>query len=137
MSGGSLNYFYSYLKEHSGDFGDKELDELVLDLAELFHAREWYLSSDTGPGDWVEARDAFKKKWFGENSRQERIELYLESIRREVLDSFGISNMYCKNCKHWMKEEKEGYDKYGICDFVKGCLMHRSDSCDKFESKGA
>ena len=37
MSGGSLNYFYGQLEEHIGDFGDKELDELVKDLAELFH----------------------------------------------------------------------------------------------------
>ena len=36
MSGGSLNYFCYQLEEHIGDFGDKELDELVKDLAELF-----------------------------------------------------------------------------------------------------
>ena len=43
MSGGSLDYFYTMLQDHVGDFGDKELDELVADLAELFHDREWYL----------------------------------------------------------------------------------------------
>ena len=50
MSGGSLNYFYSYLEEHVGDLGDKELDNLVLDLAKLFHDREWELSGDIGKG---------------------------------------------------------------------------------------
>lgn len=35
MSGGSLDYFYTMLQDHVGDFGDKELDELVADLAEL------------------------------------------------------------------------------------------------------
>lgn len=44
MSGGSLDYFYCQLEEHVGDFGDKELDELVNDLAELFHDREWILA---------------------------------------------------------------------------------------------
>ena len=44
MSGGSLDYFYSQLNDHVGDFKDRELDELVSDLAELFHDREWYLS---------------------------------------------------------------------------------------------
>ena len=52
MSGGSLGYFYSELEEHSEDLDDKELNELVSDLAEVFRAREWYLSADTGIGDW-------------------------------------------------------------------------------------
>ena len=134
MSGGSLNYFYSMLDEHVGDFGDKELDELVKDLAELFHDREWYLSSDTGVGDWNEARDAFKAKWFTEHGRQERIERYLADLADEVRKSFGISDSYCKNCKHWTVEDK--YDgRYGQCDFEKHCLNHRSDSCEKFERR--
>ena len=37
MSGGSLDYFSCQLEDHVGDFGDKELDELVKDLAALFH----------------------------------------------------------------------------------------------------
>jgi len=133
MSGGSLNYFYGELESHVGDFCDKELDELVKDLAELFHAREWYLSSDTGRGDWVEARDAFKEKWFTQHSRKERIEKYLDEVRVEVLEMFGISDHYCKNCKHWTREKREGYDMYGNCDFLERCLMHRSESCEKFE----
>ena len=80
MSGGSLNYFYCQLQDHVGDFGDKELDELVKDLAELFHDREWYLSADYGEGSWNEARDAFKAKWFTDHGRQERIEKYLSDI---------------------------------------------------------
>ncbi len=135
MSGGSLNYFYSYLESHVGDFGDKELDELVKDLAELFHAREWYLSSDTSRGNWVEARDAFKAKWFTGDCRKERIEAYLEQIRSEVLDSFGISNRYCKNCKHWTQDNRENYEMYGNCELEKGCLWHRNESCEKFDQR--
>ena len=51
MSGGSLDYFYCMLEEHTNDFDDKELNNLVSDLAQLFHDREWYLSGDTSRGD--------------------------------------------------------------------------------------
>ena len=98
MSGGSLNYFYNQLEDHIGDFGDKELDELVKDLAELFHDREWYLSADYGEGDWIEARDEFKEKWFTQHGRQERIEQYLSDLANEVRESFGMVKGRCKNC---------------------------------------
>ena len=129
-----MNYFYCQLQDHTNDFGDKELNELVADLAELFHDREWYLSSDTGLGDWNEARDAFKAKWFTEHGRQERIEKYLAEVADEVRNMFGMSRRYCRNCKHWEGREKPRYEgKYGNCQFHEGCLMQRSESCDKFE----
>ena len=128
MSGGSLNYFYCQLEDHVGDFGDKELDELVKDLAELFHDREWYLSADYGEGTWNEARDAFKAKWFTEHGRQERIEKYLAEIGDEVRAMFGMSKK-CQTCEHWERES----ECYGKCEYVSGCLMHRSDACEKHE----
>lgn len=128
MSGGSLNYFCYKLEEHVGDFGDKELDELVKDLAKLFHDREWYLSADYGEGSWIEARDEFKAKWFTEHGRQERIEKYLAEIGDEVRAMFGMGNK-CQTCKHWKLES----DHYGRCDFITGCLSHRSESCEKYE----
>lgn len=132
MSGGSLNYFYSELEDHKNDFGDKELNELVKDLAELFHDREWYLSCDIGEGTWNEARDKFKDKWFTQHGRQARIEKYLAEFTEEVRRSFGISTCFCRRCAHYTPE----YDgEYGRCDHIKGCLMHRSDSCDKFDEK--
>lgn len=135
MSGGSLNYFYSTLEDHVGDFGDKELDDLVSDLAELFHDREWYLSSDTNEGTWLEARDAFKQKWFTKTGREKRIRKYLDDVREEVLDMFGMSDKRCQNCVHCYDEGKE-YDEYVSCDITKGCLMHRSERCDNFARKG-
>lgn len=130
MSGGSLNYFSYSLEGHIGDFGDKELDELVKDLAELFHSREWYLSADTGIGDWREARDAFKAKWFAEHGRQERIEKYLAEVGDELRESLGMTVKRCQNCRHWTP--KDGSEKYGKCEFEKHCLMHRSENCEKF-----
>jgi len=118
MSGGSLDYFYCQLQEHVGDFKDKELDELVSDLADLFHAREWYLSCDYGEGQWNEARDKFKQKWFSEGARAERIEKYL-------------ADKYCKDCKNWAVES----ENYGKCKFAQGYLNHRCDTCEKWEAK--
>lgn len=135
MSGGSLGYFYGDLADHVGDFNDSELDELVKDLADLFHEREWFLSGDTCEGNWVEARDAFKKKWFSAYGRQERIEAYLAELRESVLKSFGFSDAYCRNCKHW-EPEKKNESEYGWCDRESQVMMHRSEWCEKFEKKG-
>lgn len=129
MSGGSLNYFYSHLEDHVGDFGDKELDDLVRDLAELFHAREWYLSGDTNVGKWREARDAFKQKWFTEYGRKERIEKYFKELASDVYDSLGFGT-YCEDCVEWT-----GDDDYGRCKLNKTHLMHRKETCDYYEER--
>ena len=130
MSGGSLDYFYGYLEDHVGDFADKELDDLVKDLAKLFHDREWFLSGDCGEGDWNEARDNFKAKWFTEHGRQERIEKYLKEFGDEIRVTFGMKTDYCQTCKHWTAGSDS---KYGKCEFEHYCLMHRSESCERYE----
>ena len=131
MSGGSLNYFYSYLEDHIGDFDDKELDDLVKDLSELFYEREWFVSGDTCEGEWREARDEFKKKWFGKGSRAKRIEKYLDEIKSDVMAQFCEDGRKCMNCKHWKRRENS--ERYGDCEFNKGCSQHRSEVCDKWE----
>jgi len=132
MSGGSLNYFYCQLEDHVGDFGDKELDELVKDLAELFHDREWYLSADYGVGTWIEAKDKFKEKWFTQHGRQERIEQYLSDLANEVRESFGMVKGRCKNCKHWKRESEH----YGVCEYISDVRTHRSEVCvDHYEPR--
>ena len=133
MSGGSLDYFYSRLEEHIGDFQDKELDELVEDLAKLFHDREWYLSGDYCEGSWNEARDNFKKKWFTDVGRQERLDRAVEETKTELLRSFGFEAKYGKDCKYWTAEEKS--EKYGICEKCTSCLFHRCETCEKWEKK--
>lgn len=131
MSGGSLNYFYCQLQDHVGDFGDKELDELVSDLAELFHDREWFLSADTGLGDWEEARNEFKEKWFTKHGRQKRIEKYLAEMAEEIRRTFGMSKVYCENCKHWAGRG----ERYGDCELNPRCLFQQHEYCDKWEEK--
>lgn len=134
MSGGSLNYFYIELEEHAGDLGDKELNNLVMDLAQLFHDREWSLSGDTGEGDWVEAKLAFKRKWFTPQGQQNRIEQYLREFTDEIRETFLLNTEYCQKCKHWTPaKEYNDPRKYGRCKYVKGCVMHRFESCEKYE----
>lgn len=133
MSGGSLNYFYCMLGEHTNDFDDKELNDLVSDLAELFHDREWYLSGDTGHGSWREARDKFKDKWFTEHGRQERIEKYLAELGNEVREQLGLNRKYCKTCAHWSQWKDSDY--YGDCEFEEHVSMHRCEYCDKWEKR--
>lgn len=136
MSGGRLDYFYSALAEHVGDFNDRELDDLVKDLSDLFYEREWFLSGDTCEGKWVEARAAFKHKWFSEGVRKDRIETYLDDVREELLCMLGLSERYCKNCKHWTQDTRDNYEKYGNCALNKDCLWHRMEHCEKFEKRG-
>ena len=133
MSGGSLDYFYYTLEDHANDFDDKELNDLVSDLATLFHDREWYLSGDTSRGDWREARDKFKDKWFTEHGRQERIEKYLAEIGNEVREQFGLNRKYCKTCAHW--SQRKNSDCYGDCELGKSVAKHRCEFCDKWEPK--
>ena len=136
MSGGSLDYFSCQLEDHVGDFGDRELDELVKDLSVLFHDREWYLSGDTGSGDWNEARDNFKAKWCTQHGRNDRIESYLDQIGREIRESLGVTHNYCQFCAHWKPEKSDkGESRYGWCEYQKHCLTHRSETCEEFENK--
>lgn len=132
MSGGSLNYFYSDLRSHVGDFKDKELDDLIKDLSNLFYEREWFTSGDTCEGRWVEARNTFKAKWFTAYGRRERIEQYLDEIKSEMLKSLDLSDQYCGNCRYWHLKSKSDLP-YGVCDRIKSCLMHRSECCENFE----
>ena len=131
MSGGHLDYFYDDLRDHVGDFDDKELDDLVRDLSDLFKAREWFLSSDTSEGSWNEARDNFKAKWFKEGARKERIVKYLDEIKAEVLHSLGVSDDYCMNCSHWTQDG----EAYGDCDINPHMSMHKKEHCGRFERK--
>ena len=133
MSGGSLGYFFGDLQSHVGDFEDKELDDLTEDLAELFHEREWFLSSDISEGEWNLARDNFKKKWFTNIGRQERIQKYLDAVKQEVMRSFGFGQ-YCGDCVNWIRCESP--KKYGKCKLKNTCLIHEGENaCEKFEGK--
>lgn len=76
MSGGHMNYIYRRIEECGKYVDDAEIKDLIIDLAELMHDLEWYLSGDYGQYDYEESLSKFKDKWFGEN-RNERLREYL------------------------------------------------------------
>ena len=93
MSGGSHNYIYAFLEDELvGQMEDKELDELMKDVATLAHDLEWYHSADTSRNDYRESVRKFKDKWF-KQSREERLKKYIEEslkkTREELLNMIG------------------------------------------------
>lgn len=90
MSGGSHNYIcYKIEEELVGSMEDRELDDLMQDVADLAHDLEWYHSADTSKEDYRKAVAAFKKKWF-EDAREPRLMQYvdeeIDKLRAELRD---------------------------------------------------
>lgn len=83
MSGGSMDYAYWHIEEQADKMGDRELIELVKDVAKLMHDREWNLSGDTCDETWEESRKAFKKKWF-KASREDRLKGFIQTMFEET-----------------------------------------------------
>lgn len=109
-----MDYISYQLEEQEGCFrGDKYenvLEDALKDFAELLHAREWYLSCDTGEDDWREARDVFLAKY-----------LNTEPV-----------TPYCEDCRYWHFV----WDDYGKCELQKGVLTHRCKAvCERFSGK--
>lgn len=130
MSGGSLDYICYTLEEHTKDFDDKELNDLVSDLSQLFHDREWYLSGDTGEGAWNEARDAFKRKWMTPDGREKRLIAYIDEEAEKLRQLVDIDRRkYCESCEHFTLRRT-----YGKCDHETSCLTHpKKSACEKYE----
>lgn len=140
MSGGALNYFYNHLEEHADDLGDRELNDLVKDLAQLYHDREWCLSGDICDGKWNEARDDFKKKWLTPEGREHRMKEYLDECIEEMRYLVDPdSRKYCNGCIHWKRKsprDRRLPADYGKCDFESSCLVHgHEDKCRKYEAR--
>ena len=69
---------------------DRELDDLMKDIAELAHDLEWYDSSDIGRADYMKTVKKFKDKWFNGN-RKERLKGYVdESINNLKSELYAL-----------------------------------------------
>ena len=101
MSGGLWDYRDSGLKgeifgwcdEWHNAFEDREISELVWDVLELLHEFDLYKSDDNGKETYLEAKKAFKNKWFGGNRglRIRRIvDDALNETKSELYETFGI-----------------------------------------------
>lgn len=115
MSGGRFDYADERLMSemfgfiNDGDeipnvMEDREISELTYDLLELIHEYDWYACSDTGKEDYLKAKKAFKKKWFGTNRglRIKRIvDDAVEHTREELYETFDL-----KEQEHGDTEER-------------------------------
>ena len=84
MSGGSHDYLYGRVRdEYVGFMHDRELDNLMDDIADLLHDLEWYDSCDYGEDTYRESVAKFKEKWF-KGSRTERLKGYIDEVINET-----------------------------------------------------
>lgn len=101
MSGGLWDYRDSGLKneifgwcdEWHDVLEDREISELVWDVLELLHEFDWYRSGDTGKDTYIDAKKAFKKKWFGGNRGlliRRIVDDALAETKAELYETFGI-----------------------------------------------
>lgn len=92
MSGGSMDYICYRVEEQANCMGDRELIELVKDVAQLLHDREWYLSGDYGDETWEKCARKFKKKWF-DTPREDRLKALIEQVfdeaKQECMNMIG------------------------------------------------
>lgn len=93
MSGGSHNYICYRIKEElCGYMKDRELDDLVFDIAELAHDLEWWDSADMSEETYRESVRKFKAKWF-KADRDARLKGYVdeavENLRKELQALIG------------------------------------------------
>lgn len=95
MSGGSMDYLCYRVEEQVSKMGDRELSELIKDVAELLHDREWYLSGDYCDETWEKCARKFKQKWF-KQPREDRLKTFIEQIfdeaKRECMNMIGVKN---------------------------------------------
>lgn len=94
MSGGSHQYICWKIEEELvGKMHDRELDDLMRDIAELAHDLEWYDSGDYGYETYGESIKKFKDKWCKSN-RTKRLQGYIdkgiEQLRDELYTMIGV-----------------------------------------------
>lgn len=117
MSGGRFEYADSRLKNEifgwsdapHNVFEDREISELVWDVLELIHEYDWYASGDTGEESYLKAKEAFKKKWFGDRDvRVQRIiDESLKECKDELYKTFGFNAERCIVCGDVIPEGRQ------------------------------
>ena len=93
MSGGCYEYFYIKLQDFENEMQDREMNDLVVDLAEVFHDLEWWQSGDSSEEVYREQVKQFKDKWLHQ-SAESRIANYideeLEETRKRLYNMLSI-----------------------------------------------
>ena len=99
MSGGRFNYadcnlkseMFGFVDEPYNVMEDDEISELVWDVLELIRVFDYYCCSDTGRDTYIQRKNEFKKKWFGNRKiRLEKIvDKKIDQLREEVKEMIG------------------------------------------------
>lgn len=112
MSGGSMNYVYAQVREVADHFSNPQIRELIEDVSDLLHDKEWADSGDYSDGTYNKTEKDFIEKWFLNHDKTLKaiISNEIESVRDRLLNCIG-SARYCKDCVHWKQESSS----YGIC----------------------
>lgn len=104
MSGGSFGYVGDYIGNHVFNYtvnihyrnldsdiecrivrilnpmDDREVSELLYDMACLLHSAEWYKSGDNCEETYKEHLKQFKKKWF-KRTGEDRMQAYKDDLK--------------------------------------------------------
>lgn len=101
MSGGCFDYLDNRLKSEifgyccekaKNIFEDREISQLIWEVLDLIHEFDWYKSEDTCKDTYLEAKAAFKKRWFSNRGvRVKRIvDESVADLKRELYETFSI-----------------------------------------------
>lgn len=113
MSGGSMDYLYWKVRDVEKFFDDKRIKEMLIDISDLLHDREWYEDADICEGAYNKTELRFRHKWF-----KDRID----------------SKLFCLTCENWTKDNKT--EDYGSCFYENNCLRHGYEHiCNKYQRK--
>lgn len=107
MSGGRFDYkdmglkseIFGWTDAPSNVFEDREISELVWDVLDLIHDYDWYASGDTGKETYLEAKRAFKEKWFSNRGVRVRriVDEALKRCKDELYETFDMKDTEGKN----------------------------------------
>ena len=136
MSGGSHNYVYSTIKEELvGPMHDRELDDLMQDIADLAHDLEWADSGDYSPERYKKAVEQFKSKWFS-MPRAERLRNYIDNrlaaIQSELFELIEPTDKRIKKEDEAEKAPQVSMFARAVITAYTGITMLQGDQLDKY-----
>lgn len=134
MSGGSMNYIYSQVEEASRCFSNPLVRELIKDVSELLHDKEWADSGDYSDGAYNKTEKAFTEKWFRnyDDTLKAIISNEIESVRDGLLNCIGVAK-YCKDCVNWKQGNSDS--DYGRCKDDKWLTHGYEFGCDDWSEE--
>ena len=70
-----------------------ELQYIHLDILDLLHDYDWYISGDTGEDSWIKAKKEFKNKWLNTERKdivKRMIDDAVEECREELYRAYDV-----------------------------------------------